>query len=206
MSLLDYFQKGYTYENYIERIEDELEEQIELDDPKGFVQYYALGLQRMRRVHKTFKYNPGLERRVKAITTDLKFLVISEGWCGDASQIVPVIEHLAKGLKTDLRFVFRDENMELMEDYKTNGALSIPILIGVTPEGEEAFRFGPRPAKGMEFLAKFKKDPDKYSKDDFHEDLQRFYNENHGQDIVIEILDLIDSYQQQVEVTSPKID
>lgn len=199
MTLLDYLKNGYSYEKYIEKIEDQLEEQIELDDPKDYVQYYALNLQRMRRVHKTFKYNPVESNRVKNTKTDIKFLVISEGWCGDASQIVPVIDHLASDLNVELKFIFRDENLDLMENYKTNGALSIPILIGVTPNDEEAFRFGPRPAKGMEFLAKYKKDPDKYSKDDFHEDLQRFYNENHGQDIINEILDLIDEYQSKTE-------
>lgn len=199
MTLLEYIKNGYTYDNYIERIEDELEEQIELDDPKNYVQYYAINLQRMRRVYKTFKYNPVESQRVKNTKTDIKFLVISEGWCGDASQIVPVVDRLAADLKIEIKYIFRDNNLDLMENYKTNGALSIPIIIGVTPEGEEAFRFGPRPAKGMEFLAKYKKDPDKYSKDDFHEDLQRFYNENHGQDIINEILDLLEEYQSTIE-------
>lgn len=191
MNLLDFIQKGYNFENYLERIEDELEEQIELDDPKDYVQYYAINLQRMRRIKKTFKYNPGLEKRAKSLNTDLKFLIISEGWCGDASQILPVVDTLANTMNIESRIVFRDENLDLMEDFKTNGTLSIPIIIGVTPEGEEALRFGPRTAKGMEFTNRFKQDPDKYSKNDFHEDLQRHYNDNHGQDIIIEILDLI---------------
>lgn len=194
MNLLDYINKGYNFDNYIERIEDELEEQIELDDPKDYVQYYAINLQRMRRIRKTFKYNPGLEKKAKSITTDLKFLIISEGWCGDASQILPVVDTLANTMSIESKIVFRDENLDLMENFKTNGTLSIPIIIGVDPEGEEAFRFGPRTAKGMEFTNRFKKDPDKYSKDDFHEDLQRYYNENHGQDIIIEILNLIEEY------------
>lgn len=41
-------------------------------------------------------------------------------------------------------------------------------------------------------LARFKNNPDKYSADEFHEDLQHFYNKNKGEDIVNEILDLID--------------
>lgn len=194
MSLNTYLEKGYNFEDYLEQIEDELERQIELDDPKGLVQYYALGLQRSRRVKKTFKYNPALEKRAKNMSTDVKFLIISEGWCGDASQIVPVVFSLAETMNIEAKIVFRDENLDLMENYKTNGSLSIPMIIGVTPEGEEAFRFGPRPAKAMEFTNRFKKDPDKYSKDDFHEDLQRFYNENHGQDIIVEILELIEDY------------
>ena len=41
-------------------------------------------------------------------------------------------------------------------------------------------------------LARFKSNPDTYSADDFHEDLQKYYNNNKGEDIVNEILDLID--------------
>ncbi|WP_291116921.1 thioredoxin family protein [Empedobacter sp. UBA7248] len=192
MNLTEYINKGLSYEDYITRVEDDLENEIENDDPKEYVQYYALGLQRMNRIFKTFKLNPAQETRVKSTSNNLKLLIITEGWCGDASQILPVVEKLANALQISTHYVLRDENMELMEKYKTNGAASIPIIIGVNEENEEAFRFGPRPQAGMEMLARFKSNPDTYSADDFHEDLQKYYNNNKGEDIVNEILDLID--------------
>lgn len=192
MNLTEYINKGLSYEDYITRVEDDLENEIENDDPKEYVQYYALGLQRMNRIFKTFSLNPAQETRVKSTSNNLKLLIITEGWCGDASQILPVVEKLANELQVSTHYVLRDENMELMEKYKTNGAASIPIIIGVNEEDEEAFRFGPRPQAGMEMLARFKSNPDTYSADDFHEDLQKYYNNNKGEDIVNEILDLID--------------
>lgn len=192
MNLTEYINKGLSYEDYITRVEDDLENEIENDDPKEYVQYYALGLQRMNRIFKTFSLNPAQEIRVKSTSNNLKLLVITEGWCGDASQILPVVEKLANALNVPTHYVLRDENLELMEKYKTNGAASIPIIIGVNEENEEAFRFGPRPQAGMEMLARFKSNPDTYSADDFHEDLQKYYNNNKGEDIVNEILDLID--------------
>ena len=192
MNLTEYINKGLSYEDYITRVEDDLENEIENDDPKEYVQYYALGLQRMNRIFKTFKLNPAQETRVKSTSNNLKLLVITEGWCGDASQILPVVEKLTNALQVSTHYVLRDENLELMEKYKTNGAASIPIIIGVNEENEEAFRFGPRPQAGMEMLARFKSNPDTYSADDFHEDLQKYYNNNKGEDIVNEILDLID--------------
>ncbi|MGV0996917.1 thioredoxin family protein [Empedobacter falsenii] len=192
MNLTEYINKGLSYEDYITRVEDDLENEIENDDPKEYVQYYALGLQRMNRIFKTFSLNPAQETRVKSTSNNLKLLVITEGWCGDASQILPVVEKLANALNVPTHYVLRDENLELMEKYKTNGAASIPIIIGVNEENEEAFRFGPRPQAGMEMLARFKSNPDTYSADDFHEDLQKYYNNNKGEDIVNEILDLID--------------
>jgi hypothetical protein len=192
MNLLNYINKGLTYEQYIERVEDDLEAEIENDDPKEYVQYYALGLQRMNRIFKTFQLTSVQENRVKETNNDFKLLVITEGWCGDASQIIPVVEKLANALKVESKYILRDENLELMENYKTNNALSIPIIIGSDNDGNEIFRFGPRPAYGMELLAKFKFNPDIYSADDFHEDLQKYYNNNKGVDIVNEMLDLID--------------
>ena len=199
MSLLKYIQEGYNFEDYLEQIEDELEKQIELDDPKELVPYYAINLKQSRDIRKNFRYNPGMEKKAKSYNAELKFLVISEGWCEDASQIVPVVDRLAETIGVECKIVFRDENLELMEEYHTNGSFSVPIVIGVTPEGEEAFRFGPRPAKAMVFTNRFKKDPDKYSKDDFIEDLDRFYLENHGQDIITEILTLIEEYTTELE-------
>ena len=192
MNLTEYINKGLSYEDYITRVEDDLENEIENDDPKEYVQYYALGLQRMNRIFKTFKLNPAEETRVKSTSNNLKLLIITEGWCGDASQILPVVEKLTNALQVSTHYVLRDENLELMEKYKTNGAASIPIIIGVNEENEEAFRFGPRPQAGMEMLARFKSNPDTYSADDFHEDLQKYYNNNKGEDIGNEILDLID--------------
>ena len=192
MNLTEYINKGLSYEDYITRVEDDLENEIENDDPKEYVQYYALGLQRMNRIFKTFSLNPAQETRVKSTSNNLKLLIITEGWCGDASQILPVVEKLTNALQVSTHYVLRDENLELMEKYKTIGAASIPIIIGVNEENEEAFRFGPRPQAGMEMLARFKSNPDTYSADDFHEDLQKYYNNNKGEDIVNEILDLID--------------
>lgn len=156
--------------------------------------YYAINLKQSREIRNNFRYNPGMEKKAKSYKADLKFLVISEGWCEDASQIVPIVDRLAESIGVECKIVFRDENLELMEEYHTDGSFSVPIIIGVTPEGEEAFRYGPRPAKAMEFTNRFKKDPDKYSKDDFIEDLDRYYLENHGQDIITEILYLIEEY------------
>jgi len=192
MSLLDYIKNGYTYTEYITEVEDQLENEIENDDPKEFVKYYALGLQRMNRISKTFKFTPVQENRLKNTKNNFKLLTITEGWCGDGSQIVPVVEKIAEALKVESKYILRDQHLDLMENYKTNGALSIPIIIGVSEEGEELFRFGPRPAYGMELLAKFKKDPDIYTNEEFHDDIQKYYNSNKGEDILNELLDLVD--------------
>ena len=76
MNLTEYINKGLSYEDYITRVEDDLENEIENDDPKEYVQYYALGLQRMNRIFKTFSLNPAQETRVKSTSNNLKLLRI----------------------------------------------------------------------------------------------------------------------------------
>lgn len=76
-----------------------------------------------------------------------KLLVIAEDWCGDASNTVPILAKLVDitpGL--ELRIVRRDEHPDLMDQYLTNGARSIPIVIALDAELREIGHWGPRPA------------------------------------------------------------
>lgn len=77
-----------------------------------------------------------------------KLLVIAEDWCGDASNTVPIVAKLADmspGL--ELRIILRDENPEVMDQYLTNGARSIPIVIALDDDLQEIGHWGPRPTQ-----------------------------------------------------------
>jgi len=80
--------------------------------------------------------------------TRRRFLVISEDWCGDASNTVPVLARWVEanpGL--ELRIIRRDEHAEVMDRYLTNGSRSIPIVIALDEEFRELGHWGPRPAE-----------------------------------------------------------
>ena len=63
------------------------------------------------------------------------WLVISEGWCGDAAQNMPVVEKIVDEMpNVEIRYVLRDENLELMDQYLTNGGRSIPKALFVDTE------------------------------------------------------------------------
>jgi len=87
------------------------------------------------------------------------WLIITEGWCGDAAFNIPLLNAAEKALpeKIKLRFVLRDSNLELMDANLTDGGRSIPKLIvlddGLKPLGY----WGPRPA-GLQSLMKQWKD------------------------------------------------
>ncbi len=107
---------------------------------------------RMDRLDRKSRLSDVLSRAATALDRDLLILVITEGWCGDAAQTVPVANWLAEGSpRIDLRLVLRDEHPELMSHFLTDGASSIPVFIFLDPESLEVLgRWGPRPAPAQE--------------------------------------------------------
>ncbi len=74
-------------------------------------------------------------------------LVLSEDWCGDAVNTVPIVARLAElAPNTDLRVLARDENLDLMDAHLTGTSRSIPVVIVLDEEFNERGWWGPRPA------------------------------------------------------------
>ncbi len=76
------------------------------------------------------------------------FLAISEDWCGDAVNTLPVAAHLARHYGIEMRVLERDTNLELMDRYLTDGrSRSIPIVIALDRDFQELGHWGPRPTE-----------------------------------------------------------
>jgi hypothetical protein len=83
--------------------------------------------------------------------------VISEGWCGDAAQILPIIKLMSEASKNiDLKLVFRDENEELINLFLTNGARSIPKLLVLDESFNLINHWGPRPEGAKNLIIEYK--------------------------------------------------
>ena len=73
-------------------------------------------------------------------------LVLSEDWCGDAVNTVPVVARLAElAPNADVRVLARDANVDLMDAHLTGTSRSIPIVILLDEEFKEVAWWGPRP-------------------------------------------------------------
>lgn len=80
--------------------------------------------------------------------TTLHLLVIAEDWCGDASNTTPVLAKWAAQVPgVALRLIRRDEHLDVMDRYRTNGARSIPIVVVLDGAFRELGHWGPRPAE-----------------------------------------------------------
>jgi hypothetical protein len=142
--------KAMSYEDYRDHI-DELLAQGKVTGPQqseSLAEYTKLNVARMRRIDKTIEVLPEVKQVIKSLEKPQTWIVITEGWCGDAAQIVPVFNALAKlNDKINLQLVLRDDNLELMDQYLTNGkSRSIPKLIVTEADTlQELFNWGARP-------------------------------------------------------------
>ncbi len=187
----EYWQNAVDFPQYLKDSEAKVEElqKSTAPDASNFLNYYQLGLTRMNRVLKTYKpYEEQLDALSKKDFKG-KILIISEGWCGDAAMIVPVIYRFFQN-RNDVKITYRDQS-SLIDQYLTNGGKSIPIVLILNQEDEVIAHWGPRPKFGLELLKKYKENPETYTADDFHNDLQIYYTKNKGQDIIEELLQML---------------
>jgi len=144
-----FVKEGLAYHSYRKLVDERLKEGKTTgpDDSEAMLHYTKMNVQRMSRVDKTVELNEPLVSTLKALKNSYRLLVISEGWCGDAAQIVPLfhkIEVVAPE-KFSLRFVLRDEHLPLIDAHLTNGGRAIPVLLVLNDEGQVAAQWGPRP-------------------------------------------------------------
>ena len=154
---------SHSYAEYRKLVTDLLSEgkSTGKDQSESLTHYTTLNEARMNRLEKTIKISEETITKLQNLENHYIWLVISEGWCGDAAQILPIIDKMANvsNKKVDLRIVLRDENEELMSHYLTNGGRAIPKVIVICKEaGIVRADWGPRPKGATELMANYKKE------------------------------------------------
>lgn len=139
--------------------------------------YTALNAHRMKRLDKNTVLEPAVLDGLAAIERKQTWLVLTEGWCGDAAQNLPILAKMAEANpNVELRLVLRDDNLDLMDAYLTNGGRSIPKLIALDSESlAELGTWGPRPAPVQQMMMDYKADPNKPPYSEFNKTIQLWY-------------------------------
>jgi hypothetical protein len=154
--------------------------------------YTKLNEQRMKRWDKTIKLPKKAQDKITEFNNAITWLVIAESWCGDAAHVLPVINKIAElNTHINLRIVLRDENLELMDAFLTNGGRAIPKLIFIDDETYEVLNtYGPRPNEATSLVNRYKA---KYGAltPEFKEDLQHWYNNDKGQSIINDLVEML---------------
>lgn len=130
--------------------------------------------------------------RAREIGGSWKLLVISEDWCGDASNSVPVLARFAEAAPgVELRVVKRDENPELMDAYLTNGGRAIPVAVVLDEDFEPRGSWGPRPEELQAFVIGEKEKGERPTSEIYRE-ARRWYARDGGETILRELLDVLE--------------
>ncbi|MFM2385769.1 MAG: hypothetical protein RL660_526 [Bacteroidota bacterium] len=150
-----------SYDAYVELVQDLFnKQQLTSGEPtEDMLHYTKLNLARMNRVEKTVELTADLVAKLNGLSNKVLY-AITEGWCGDAAQILPVFQKIATAAGIDLHIVLRDQNLPLIDMFLTNGtSRSIPILICVEQESlNYCWHWGPRPKAAQELLDKLKQE------------------------------------------------
>ncbi|MDZ7763878.1 MAG: thioredoxin family protein [Melioribacteraceae bacterium] len=194
---------GLGYQQYLEEWDRLLKETDpdELNEVEtNFYNYRKLNRQRTSRIHKTYKVSEDLKSHLNNLDAKQIWMVLTENWCGDSAQTLPYIAELAKTSENiKLRILYRDENLDIMDQYLTNGkSRSIPKLVSFDEDGNELFQWGPRPKEAQSLVSEeISKGREKH---DVYQDLHLWYNRNKGKAIEKEFIKLLETVQNSTKV------
>lgn len=138
MSLNEWFEKGLTPDEYMSRMTHHQE------SFQHVLSQFRLPAEEASLVNKLREAN-------------WRVIILTEDWCGDAMMNVPILLLFAKAADVDVRLLYRDENLELMDQYLTNGtSRAIPIFIFMDEEGHEQAVWGPRAPTVQEMVSRYR--------------------------------------------------
>jgi len=159
-----------------------------------YINYTKLAWHRMSRIDDSIKLTDNIIDYLQALEMPMKWIVFTESWCGDAGQNIPYLSAMVDAAPNiELLLLLRDENIELMERYQTNGGNSIPKLVAVTEDLQtELFIWGPRPVRAQNIIIDWKiaAEP-RPEKTEIYKDIQLWYMANKGISLQQEVLELM---------------
>lgn len=181
----------YTYSQYRQLIDQLLAKNTTTGSNQSafYVDYTRQNVERMKRAEALLTIPSDVSQK---ITKPYQFLLISEAWCGDASYTVPVIAALAKALPAvDLSIILRDEHLEIMDKFLTNGGRSIAKLVIIDPTTHQVLAdWGPRPAQAQDIVVAMKQRPD-FNQKEMSSALFKWYEADKGESTLRDILDIL---------------
>lgn len=183
----NYLQKGKSYIQYKQQMAADLA----LNDDLKIKEYINLNQRRMHRVEKTYMPSVEIITQLKNLKHKTYWLILTEHWCGDASQTLPAlnaIAELSEG-KIEMKLVYRDQNEELMNAYLTNDTRSIPKLVQLDEHYNVTGIWGPRPTVAQKLVKELKSDPATAAA--YANELHLWYAKNKQQDLEKEVAQLL---------------
>jgi hypothetical protein len=186
---------SFSYSEYRKKVTELIAEGKSTghEQSDDLLHYSELNEARMNRLEKTIAIVDEVKAKLENLDKKYIWLVLAEGWCGDAAQILPVIHKMAETTnKVELKIALRDDNDALMQHFLTNGGKAIPKLIVLDAETSEVIAdWGPRPHGAKQLILEYKAEHgvvDETAKIE----LQKWYLHDKGISIQQEIVEMHD--------------
>jgi hypothetical protein len=192
-------EQGYSYDEYRDLIDELLSEGKTTGEnhSESMLHFTKMNVHRMKRHDKRTDLNDELVEKLDDVNDEWIWLVLTEAWCGDAAQSLPIINKMAEASDNiTLRLVLRDENLDLMDQFLQNGrSRSIPKLICINAKTHDVVGdWGPRPQEAQELYDSLRNDTElKYQ--EVAEKLHKWYADDKGQEIQKEFIHAINEWQ-----------
>lgn len=193
-------ENGYTYEEYLELIERLLTQGKTTGEnhSEKLVHFTKMNLHRMKRLNRSLELMPELSKRLYDVERPMIWLILTEAWCGDAGQSLPVIQKAADfSQNIHTRYILRDENPEIMDQFLTNGkSRSIPKIICLDLKSLAVLgTWGPRSAEAQHFYNNTHQ-IEGISKQEAAEKLHKWYADDKTISIQNELLSILDNWER----------
>ena len=184
---------GVSYANYKTKIDTILtttdSNTLSADALEKF-NFTKLNQTRIKRIDRTYVPGQEITEAIQKISTKQTWLFLTAVWCGDSAQNIPQLVKMAElNPLIKVRLIERDENLEIMDQFLTDGKRSIPKLIALNEAGEIIFTWGSRPAAAQ--LVVRTAINSGVEKKIWEEQLHLWYSRNRGKDLEEEMIKIV---------------
>ncbi|NNE54616.1 MAG: thioredoxin family protein [Flavobacteriales bacterium] len=191
-SILNVWSSGINYADFRDLSKQHVKKGTTsgLDQTESLVELTKLNEARMRRLDKTIRLEDSTRRSLAQLGTPIGFLALTELWCADSAQLLPMFNKFAEITpRVEFRSVFRDEHPELMDSFLTNGGRAIPkIIVFDLATGTVLFTMGPRPEILQRIVTANKTQEEPIPTDEFNIYLQKWYFEDKTRALQVEFV------------------
>lgn len=197
-------ENSFSYQQYLEHFKQLVSNKKSSGEQQSdeLSNYTKLNQARVKRLTKTQTISDEVKDTLNQLSSKITFLVLTESWCGDAAQTIPVIHKVAEASDfIDLKLAYRDENMELMNQFLTNGNQAIPKLIILDSNQQVLSDWGPRPKTATQMVNNYKTEHGALDAT-FKEMLQNWYNKDKGIDTLDDLNKLLTNIIRAINTSS----
>lgn len=108
-----------------------------------------------KKIHDQVQLTAAQRALVSGFTRQINVIAVSGIWCGDCVRQGPMFQHIAdaSGGKIDLKWVDRDEHMDLQERVMVNAGKRVPVVVFCAEDYELAGWYGDKPLSRYRAMA-----------------------------------------------------